>query len=344
MANSRFSKVDEYGFERPSDFDYESYEDFMSQYLKVLAKRAKKWSTLMIDAGTFSKSRLAKRYIRKGIPSEHRGAVWLAVSGAEALKANFEPNLYDAMLEGPLDEKVDEIIRTDLPRTFPDNIYFNSTDNHQQQLYRVLAAYAYHNPTVGYCQGLNYVAGMLLLVTHSEDTSFWLLKVLVENKLPDYYSPTMDGVITDMEVLSELVKEKFPDIHSHLNSVGLPWTVITTKWFMCLFAEVLPTETALRVWDCLFYEGSKILFRVGLSLIGKHKQDILRCEDFASVVQLFKDMTQDSFALHCHEFMQNVFRIPGTLKRSHIERLRGRISEEHRKAKEAKATESKTPL
>ncbi|RZF36614.1 hypothetical protein LSTR_LSTR007317 [Laodelphax striatellus] len=254
------------------------------------------------------------------------------------------------MAAGALEPHVDEIIRTDLPRTFPDNIYFNHAsaseddDAYQQQLYRVLAAYAYHNPRVGYCQGLNYVAGLLLLVTHSEDTSFWLLKVLVENKLPDYYSPTMDGVITDMEVLSELVKEKMPDIHSHLNSVGLPWTVITTKWFMCLFAEVLPTETALRIWDCLFYEGSKILFRVGLSLIGRHKQDILRCDDFASVVQLFKDMTQDSFALHCHDFMQNVFRIPGTLKRSHIERLRSRISEEHRKAKEAKASESKTPL
>lgn len=42
-----FSKVDEYGFERPDDFDYESYEKFMSQYLRVLARRAAKWEKVV---------------------------------------------------------------------------------------------------------------------------------------------------------------------------------------------------------------------------------------------------------------------------------------------------------
>jgi len=47
---------------------------------------------------------------------------------------------------------------------------------------------------------------LLLLVTKSEEESFWLLKVLVERILPDYYGPTMEGVIVDIEVLSELVR------------------------------------------------------------------------------------------------------------------------------------------
>lgn len=55
-------------------------------------------------------------------------------------------------------------------------------------------------------QGLNYIAGLLLLVTKNEETSFWLLRVLVEKKLPDYYSKTMDGVVVDIEVFSRLVK------------------------------------------------------------------------------------------------------------------------------------------
>ena len=33
-----------------------------------------------------------------------------------------------------------------------------------------------------------------------------------------------------------------PDIYRHVTSIGLPWAVIATKWFICLFAEVLPTE------------------------------------------------------------------------------------------------------
>ena len=41
------SEVDQYGFERPEDFDYESYESFMSSYLRVLARRASKWEKLL---------------------------------------------------------------------------------------------------------------------------------------------------------------------------------------------------------------------------------------------------------------------------------------------------------
>jgi len=39
--------VDAYGFERPADFDYKSYDEFMSHYVHVLARRAGRWATLM---------------------------------------------------------------------------------------------------------------------------------------------------------------------------------------------------------------------------------------------------------------------------------------------------------
>lgn len=51
-----------------------------------------------------------------------------------------------------------ESIKIDLPRTFPDNIYFED-HNTRFQLFNVLVAYAHHNKDVGYCQGLNYIAG-----------------------------------------------------------------------------------------------------------------------------------------------------------------------------------------
>lgn len=47
-------------------------------------------------------------------------------------------------------------IKIDLPRTFPGNDHF---EHFKQGLYNVLIAYAHHNQDVGYCQGLNYIAG-----------------------------------------------------------------------------------------------------------------------------------------------------------------------------------------
>lgn len=70
-----FSNVDEYGFERPSDFDYQTYEDFMSEYLKILAKRAKKWAEIIGNGRELQRTATLKRYVRKGIPGEHRALV-----------------------------------------------------------------------------------------------------------------------------------------------------------------------------------------------------------------------------------------------------------------------------
>ena len=55
-------------------------------------------------------------------------------------------------------------------------------------------------------QGLNYVAGMLLLVTNDEEDAFWLLKALTEDLLPNYYAPDIPGLLTDVKVLEELIR------------------------------------------------------------------------------------------------------------------------------------------
>ncbi|KAF4521488.1 hypothetical protein B566_EDAN001786 [Ephemera danica] len=333
MARSLFSKIDEYGFERPDDFDYKTYEDFMSTYLGVLARRARKWAALIGDKRTIKRCLTVKRYVRKGIPSEHRGHVWMTVSGAEILKQS-QPDLYNDRLHGKVDEEIIASIRVDLPRTFPDNINYRKTaelvsagctqlqSSQPQLLYNILVAYAHDNEDVGYCQGLNYIAGLLLMATGSEESSFWLLKILVDRILPGYYNRSMSGIVRDINVLAELVKIKIPEVHQHVTNLGLPWAVITTKWFVCLFAEVLPVETVLRIWDCLFYEGAKIIFRVALTLIARNAEALLNCDDFTSLATCFKDITHDALVTNCHDFMQSIFKVPGSLPNSTIRKLR----------------------
>lgn len=51
-------------------------------------------------------------------------------------------------------------------------------------------AFAEHNPQVGYCQSMNFIAGVLLLVV-DEETSFWGLSCVVEKLLPGYFDRSM---------------------------------------------------------------------------------------------------------------------------------------------------------
>jgi len=67
------------------------------------------------------------------------------------------------------------------------------------------------------------------------------------------------------------------------------------SWASCLF------QTVLRVWDCLFMEGSKILFRVGVTLVKKHSAAITQCQSFPEVMAVFRSIAAS--ALNCHDFM-----------------------------------------
>ena len=102
------SSRDEYGFIRPEDFDYETHEEFMSSYLRVLVRRGQKWEKLLkkgyAHLGTGGRT---KRFIRKGVPAKHRPGVWMEVSGANKMRRE-QPNLYQEMLAMESQNKVGE--------------------------------------------------------------------------------------------------------------------------------------------------------------------------------------------------------------------------------------------
>lgn len=60
----------------------------------------------------------------------------------------------------------------------------------------------------------------------------------------------------------------------------------------------------LRIWDCLFNEGSKIIFRVALTLIKQHQELILEASSVPDICDKFKQITKGDFVTECHTFMQ----------------------------------------
>ena len=170
------------------------------------------------------------------------------------------------------------------------------------------------------------MAGLLLLVTKDEENAFWLLKALTDKILPDYYAPNIPGLITDVRVLSELIKTKCAMVHKHVESFSMPWELALSKWFMCLYSDVLPIETVLRIWDCLFYEGSKILIRVALTLVIQRQHEILMADEFSKLVTEFKNCSTNAATVHCHAFITKVFELSSPLPSKQLEKLRQEIA------------------
>lgn len=60
--------------------------------------------------------------------------------------------------------------------------------------------------------------------------------------LVDYFTPAMLGLKVDQEVLGELVKVKSPKAWQTMVDQNVTWTLVVSRWFICLYIDVLPVE------------------------------------------------------------------------------------------------------
>ena len=81
------------------------------------------------------------------------------------------------------------------------------------------------------------------------------------------FSHNLLGTHVEMAVLGDLLRSKLPKLGVHLMRLGVDISIIATDYFLCLFCTVLPSETAMRIWDALLNEGAKVLYRVALALL-----------------------------------------------------------------------------
>ncbi|USW55535.1 Putative Rab-GTPase-TBC domain-containing protein [Septoria linicola] len=372
---------DRYGFKKTSHYiTVQQYDAWNAEYSHYLERRRNKWHAMMHQYGYETepairfpqKSDKVKRYVRKGIPPEFRGAAWWYYArGPREMAKN--PNLYNELRQrvqdGELTDNDREHIERDLNRTFPDNVRFKPdpttmhdaqagagggtpvkegsnlkhevsavptdtpisgspqsvtkknkrhTDEPEtpilQSLRNVLQAFAVHNPKVGYCQSLNFIAGLLLLFLSKDDSdldiaepkAFTLLTIVTSQHLPDTHGITLEGANIDIGVLMSCIKDALPAIWNKLddqkevNAIGAAATMAggigglrlptvslaTTAWFMSLFVGTLPIESVLRVWDCLFLDGSKTLFRIALAIFKAGEPEILKVSDPMEIFQV----------------------------------------------------------
>ena len=81
---------------------------------------------------------------------------------------------------------------------------------------------------------------------------------ICDKYIPGYYSPGMEAIQLDGDILLGLLKRVSPGAHRHLARQGVEPILFMTEWFLCAFARSLPWPTVLRVWDMFMCEGVKV--------------------------------------------------------------------------------------
>ncbi|XP_014814036.1 PREDICTED: TBC1 domain family member 1 isoform X4 [Calidris pugnax] len=250
--------------------------------------------------------------VGQGVPRHHRGEIWKFLAEQYHLKHQFPSK------QQPKDTPYKELLKQltsqqhailiDLGRTFPTHPYFSAQlGAGQLSLYNILKAYSLLDQEVGYCQGLSFVAGVLLLHMSEED-AFKMLKFLMfDIGLRKQYRPDMTILQIQMYQLSRLLHDYHRDLYNHLEEHEIGPSLYAAPWFLTMFASQFPLGFVARVFDMLFLQGSEAIFKVALSLLGSHKPLILQHENLETIVDFIKSTLPNLGLVQMEKTISQVF-------------------------------------
>ncbi|XP_053314338.1 TBC1 domain family member 1 isoform X2 [Spea bombifrons] len=250
--------------------------------------------------------------VGQGVPRLHRGEIWIFL--AEQYQLRHQLPSKNLLKDNPYKELLKQLttqqhaILIDLGRTFPTHPYFSAQlGAGQLSLYNILKAYSLLDPEVGYCQGLSFVAGILLLHMSEED-AFKMLKFLMYDVgLRKQYRPDMITLQIQMYQLSRLLHDYHRDLYDHLEEYEIGPSLYAAPWFLTMFASQFPLGFVARVFDILYLQGSEVIFKVALSLLGSHKPLILQHENLESIVEFIKNTLPNLGLVQMEKTINQVF-------------------------------------
>eukprot|EP01083_Nonionella_stella_P020753 57590_1 len=230
------------------------------------------------------------------IPHTLRADAWFTISGAVALSKK-NPGLYHKLYSVRCrDTATSALIEKDLPRT---RIHYYHKQKRSSislhALRRILFAYCNFDRTLGYCQGMNYIAGFLLYIFNETDEAhaFWTF-VVIMRQIRSLFMKGLPGFTKLMDYFLPLCKHHVPSVYAVWESLGLDvFRLIFSKWFHSLFTYPsfeIDCEQIAWIWDLFLTRDFSVFVKVAFTIIAANKRE-LKGMDLGETIQFCTNLT-----------------------------------------------------
>ncbi|VDO13662.1 unnamed protein product [Rodentolepis nana] len=289
----------------------------------------------------------------EGIPNQFRRKIWLILATHQLNSQHINwPRLVQTVFAprslaqgaSEAEESLGRQIEKDLHRTGFCS-FFGQSKADREALKRVLTAYARWNRRVGYCQGFNILASLILTVMErDEEDALKVMICLVDYILPEsYFARNLQALTVDVTVFRDLLAFCQPNLAAHLQRLQKEAAILaiesmnygsdsaTSKkpksefeppltdlyaiqWFLTLFSTTLPMSTVLRIWDAVLLEGSEVGLRAGLVVMEiLSDRDLMQLTSadkfYSSMTQWLEEIAEGNSNVSTAEFIRLMYEI-----------------------------------
>ena len=253
-------------------------------------------------------------FMQIGLPNSFRLLAWNIVNNINySNEINFVinnniynyNNLYKKFLLTFLEKTKSDLIYRDIKRTFPLQHYSSvnklKKENDEKCLYNVLKAFWNIDEEIGYCQGMNYITGFLLLISDFDERNAFFLLISIfsqsfQKRKRNNFS--LRGLFIEefpllyfyIFIFDDLLLKYIPELRKHLIDNEIPNDVWIIKWFQTAFTMILPINWSKKLWDNIFSSDFFFIIKFSISLCINLSKDILELNDQQQIMDYFRNI------------------------------------------------------
>jgi hypothetical protein len=195
-------------------------------------------------------------------------------------------------------ERVEEVITLDVQRSFN-----NTQSISRENLSNILKTYAFYNPEIEYCQGMNFLAGFFYFYYRDEEQSFKAMLGLINKfDLTELFNTTLPRLKLYFYILDRLISMHLPDLHEHFKNEYITSSLFSSAWFITCFCNTIThqktadlSDNILLFWDNFIVDGYLIIFKVAIILLGIF-EDKLMSQSFEEMLNYITDIPKILFS------------------------------------------------
>ncbi|KAG0370638.1 hypothetical protein BGZ54_005148 [Gamsiella multidivaricata] len=278
------------------------------------------WGMLVQDYNAVASKlpHLLSARVRQGLPSKLRGLIWQSMSQASS---TYLETMYTQLLKEH--SPYERIIQRDLARTFPQvDMFKEEGGKGQEMLGNILKAYSLYDPHVGYCQGLGFLVGPLLMNMDEKEAFCVFVRLMETYDMRTMFTLNMEGLQLRLYQFSALLSEHLPMLHAHLSFHSIHAAMYASQWFLSLFAYTYPLPLVLRIYDVVFTEGApETIMRVAVAFLKKNEEKLMQLQEFEDLLEVLSSKLYDVYEDNAGAVIKDAMALSSEISKDKLDTL-----------------------